>query len=380
MAQRYCTNCGNGLRDEDVFCANCGKPTHQAAAVSTPEADVDVPPPPTQQAGAPLNFAPTPGAGAPSKPRISLGMFLFAIVAFVVLLWAVASAGDGGAASSGTGGGSNGDSNGDSGGGNGGGNGGAAAGSDEDQGPAEDQYASGIDTFTKPNYGILASNPNEHAGKEVDVIGQLLDNPESNGDQVAFQMFADPKNAEWSTIVHTDSESLDLRTDNYVHVRGKVLGEMVGENAFGGEVSAVEVDAYSVERVEGVEAIDPTLDTLEVGQTQSGEGLSITLESLDLGTKHVRAHVTARNEGEKTAKLNLDRSRFVQGGERIGTRDPYDYSVTKPKSGLSTGEETEGTVIFGRPDPSKPFEVVFEWESGGYMAKNPDPIVFQIAP
>ncbi len=212
------------------------------------------------------------------------------------------------------------------------------------------------------------------------MIGQLLDNLENNGDQVAFQMFADPKNAEWSTIVHTDSESLDLRTDNYVHVRGEVLGEMVGENAFGGEVSAVEVDAYSVERVEGVEAIDPTLDTLEVGQTQSSEGLTITLERLDLGTKHVRAHVTARNEGEKTAKLNLDRSKFVQGGERIGTRDPYDYSVTKPKSGLPTGEGTEGTVIFGRPDPSKPFQVVFEWESGGYMAKSPDPIVFQVTP
>ena len=54
--------------------------------------------------------------------------------------------------------------------------------------------------------------------------------------------------------------------------------------------------------------------------------------------------------------------------------------MTKPKSGLPTGEETEGTVIFGRPDPSKPFEVVFEWERGGYMAKKPDPIVFQVTP
>ena len=377
MAQRYCTNCGNELGPDDVFCARCGKSTVETAAVSTPEANVDVPPPPTQQAGAAPNFAPTPAA---SGQRSTLGKVLIGCAGLLGLavlfvgclaLLPTSNGGGGGAEQGGSDVGSDSDSAGD---------GGGSPPPEDAQGPSQGQYASDIETFTRPNYNILAASPDEHAGKEIDVIGQLLDNPESNGDQVAFQMFADPKNAEWSTIVHTDSESLDLRTDNYVHVRGEVLGEMVGENAFGGEVRAVEVDAYSVERVEGVEAIDPTLDTLEVGQTQSGEGLSITLESLDLGTKHVRAHVTARNEGEKTAKLNLDRSKFVQGGERIGARDPYDYSVTKPRSGLPTGEETEGTVIFGRPDPSKPFEVVFEWERGGYMAKKPDPIVFQVTP
>lgn len=385
MAQRYCTNCGNELGPDDVFCARCGKSTVETAAVSTPEANVDVPPPPTQQAGGTPSFAP---ATAASGQRSTLGKVLLGCagllglaVLFVGCLALVPSdpnSGGGGAEQGGSDGSSDGDSDGDSGGGGGGGD--AASDADETQGASQGQYASSIDTFTRANYGILAANPDEHAGKEIDVIGQLLDNPESNGDEVAFQMFADPNNAEWSTIVYAGEESLGLRTDNYVHVRGEVLGEMEGENAFGGTVTAVEVDAYSVERVEGVEAIDPTLDTLEVGQTQSSEGLSITLESLDLGTKHVRAHVTVRNEGEKTAKLNLDRSKFVQGGERIGTRDPYDYSVTKPKSGLPTGEETEGTVIFGRPDPSKPFEVVFEWESGGYMAKNPDPIVFQVTP
>lgn len=44
MAQRYCTNCGNGLGSNDAFCAGCGRPAHQTAAVATPEADVDVPP------------------------------------------------------------------------------------------------------------------------------------------------------------------------------------------------------------------------------------------------------------------------------------------------------------------------------------------------
>lgn len=73
MAQRYCTNCGNELGPNDVFCATCGKPAHQNAAVSTPEADVDVPPTPTQQAGATPSFA--PATAAPGQ-RSTLGKVL----------------------------------------------------------------------------------------------------------------------------------------------------------------------------------------------------------------------------------------------------------------------------------------------------------------
>src|ERR687890_2307999 len=48
MAQRHCTNCGAELREDASFCGKCGRPVHETARVSTPEADVPVPPPPVQ--------------------------------------------------------------------------------------------------------------------------------------------------------------------------------------------------------------------------------------------------------------------------------------------------------------------------------------------
>ncbi len=266
----------------------------------------------------------------------------------------------------------------DSGDGNGNGGGGETP---DPPGPSEDQYAGEeIGTFTRENYGILVANPKEHEGAEVDVTGQLLDNPESRGDLVAFQMWADPVKVDWSTIVSADEGSLALRTDDYVHVRGTVVGEIKGKNAFGGTVSAVSVEADEVEKVDAMAALNPTQETVEVGQTRTVEGFSITLERLEFAGRYTRAHVTARNDGDKTAKLDLYRSKMTQGSKRVGQTDPYEYNLPKPRSGLGPGEQTEGVVNFRRADPAQPLQVSFAWERGGYMSDKPEPVVFEVAP
>ena len=247
----------------------------------------------------------------------------------------------------------------------------------------EAQYASAPETFTRQNYGVLAANPEEHEGAEVDITGQLLDGPENQGDVAAFQMFVDPVHSEWNTLVRAEARPLvlGLRSDDYVRVHGTVAGEFEGENAFGGTVTAVGVDADEVERVEAVEAIDPTQKTVMVRQSRtSPEGFSVTLERLEFGRKHTRAFVVVRNNGQKGARLDLDRSKIVQGGDRIGQTDPYDYNLPKPKPGIKPGEQSEGAIIFRHADPSEALQVSFAWESGGYLAKTPAPIVFEASP
>jgi hypothetical protein len=214
----------------------------------------------------------------------------------------------------------------------------------------------------------------------VDITGQLLDNPEKQGNVVAFQMWADPVKFDRNTLVRTDQQALGLRTDSYVHVRGTVLGSMEGENAFGGTVSAVEVEAEEVERVEAVDAIDPTLKSVEVGQTLSSEGFYVTLQKIEFGPRHPRVYVAARNDGDKAARFDFYSSKITQGSDLAGQNDPFDYNLPKPKPGLRPGEQTEGVVIFGRTDPSQPLQVSFAWERGGFMADRPQPLVFNVTP
>lgn len=58
MAARFCMACGNELAENSAFCSNCGRPVHETAQVSTPQANVPVPTPPyQQQVGSPVGTA-----------------------------------------------------------------------------------------------------------------------------------------------------------------------------------------------------------------------------------------------------------------------------------------------------------------------------------
>lgn len=83
MANRYCSNCGHELNEDSRFCPNCGRPAHEIAAVSTPEADVPVPPPPSQQqAGGTQGFGPTTAA---PRQRSLVGRLFIGCTGLVVL-------------------------------------------------------------------------------------------------------------------------------------------------------------------------------------------------------------------------------------------------------------------------------------------------------
>ena len=81
---------------------------------------------------------------------------------------------------------------------------------------------------------------------------RLLKNPEVKGKQTTFQMFADPEHSDWNTVVHADTSAVPsgLAGSDYVRVRGTVMGAFSGQNAFGANVKATEVQADSVETAE----------------------------------------------------------------------------------------------------------------------------------
>lgn len=366
MAERFCGNCGHELSPEDRFCPNCGRPAHETAQVPTPEADVDVAPPlspgtrpGTWQTEMPQGEAPREGWSW--NRRILVGcLAIFGV--FFLLIVAVAALIGGGEETAG----------GEGGGGEGQGGGEAAS---EGLG-----FGASRQKFTNNNYAELFSDPNAYKGATVDVTGQLLERPDVSGDELAFQMFADAENADWNTVVYTEDTNLDLDSDDYVRVKGEVLGIFEGENAFGGMIEAPMIQASDVQPVSAGQALDPARKVLNVNQTSSDQGFYITLRKIEFGEESTRAYVTITNDTGRGASFYTFDMKIQQGSRQIDyLEDSFSYYDEEPQSELRPGIKTEGVIPFGPVDPDQPFEIILPWSSNNWNV-NSRPVTFQINP
>ena len=258
--------------------------------------------------------------------------------------------------------------------------GGGGGGESADRAASGEKSRNSAETFTNDNYSELFSDPDAHQGASVDVTGQLLERPENADGELAFQMFVDIENVDWNTIVYTDQTDLDLNTDDYVRVRGEVLGSFDGENAFGGSVTAPTVQASDVSPVSAGQAIDPAQEVREIGQTLGDQGFDVTLQKIEFGEESTRAYVTVRNDTGRGASFYTFDAKIQQGSTQADyLEDSYAYYEEEPQSELRPGVETEGVLAFEPVNPDQPFELVVPWTSNNYNITS-RPVVFQVNP
>ncbi len=246
-------------------------------------------------------------------------------------------------------------------------------------GKSESQGSGSGKSFTSENYAELVSDPEGNRGASVDITGKVFQPPEVRGGEAVFQMWADPKNSEWNTIVRTDADSARVSSDDYVRVTGNVSGSFEGENAFGATVTAVELEADQIEPVDPIEAIDPTQKSVEVGQTREDNGFSITVDRVDFGREITRVYLSVRNATNNNATFFTHDARIVQGSRQVDTEQPFEYELPRIPSDISPGVVAEGVVAFGPVDPSTPFSITFNWSSRDYSTKTV-PLVFEVSP
>jgi len=102
--------------------------------------------------------------------------------------------------------------------------------------------------FTGKNYQVLASDPDSFEGATVWIAGEVFTAREVYDGETNFQMYADVEGAEFNTLVRK-SGTTKAHIDDYVLVRGEVNGAYEGENAMGRTISAVDIQAKSIQRI-----------------------------------------------------------------------------------------------------------------------------------
>lgn len=212
-------------------------------------------------------------------------------------------------------------------------------------------------TFDRSTYSELATSPDRFKGSSVDIVGKVFGGVSRQGAVVAFQMFADPKNSEWNTIVGYSDRTFTVNDGDFVHVIGTVKGSEQGQNALGGTVQAVLVLASKAEVVDALAAASPALRKAP-GSAQSQHRVTVTVESVEFAADETRVLLAVENRSGQKANFYSFNVKATQGDKQF---EPERFGTDYPEvqSELLPGVKSRGVVVFP-PIPPGLTNFIFE--------------------
>lgn len=212
----------------------------------------------------------------------------------------------------------------------------------------------------------MYSDPEQFVGRSLELFGQVFTSPEYDDTAVYFQMWADPTNGDWNTVVAYNDSSFQLEADDYVRVSGVVQDVYEGENMMGGTIVAPMITANSVEVISYKEAVAPTLYEATIDQpAQTQLGYSVELQAVELAEKETRVYVSVTNQGSASFSLYTFDAKIVQNGKQYEESDNWDANYPEIQTDLLVGSSTEGVIVFPAIEQAD-FDVILEASSDNW--------------
>ena len=234
-------------------------------------------------------------------------------------------------------------------------------------------------TFTNEDWGEVVGSPDSYKDSPVELVGKVFQQPETGGGGgIAFQMWADPKNSDWNTIVYASS-SVDVATDDYVRVVGTVGDQFKGENVMGAEMIVPTINADSVEIVDAMAAAPAAIKTVTLNDSQSQHRVTLTLETVEYAESETRVFLTFSNGGKDKASFYSFNAKAVQGSKQYSEDSSSSFMNGYPQieSDLLPKTKSSGVIVFPEMDPDKTTRFVFEVASEDYTVTF-NPYVFRV--
>jgi len=246
---------------------------------------------------------------------------------------------------------------------------------DGDDNETAETEAASTETFTRKNWGVLNTDPEQYVGARVDIVGQVFGDVERDADGTYWQMWSDPQNSEWNTMVGYPDPELTIAGDDYVHVEGEVFDVSEGENAFGATIRAPAIRADSAEVVDATAAASPPVRTFDASSTQYQYSLAVTLEKIEYAADETRVHLEVFNLSNQEATFYSFNAKAVQGNTQFEPERFRDYP--EPQSDLLPGIKTEGVIVFPPMDPNAAAKFIFEGSLSDYSLYF-EPYIFDV--
>ena len=216
--------------------------------------------------------------------------------------------------------------------------------------------------------GAFFSNTDDFKGKYIKLDGRIFTSPEKDEDMIALQAQHDPDTSSYNFIVYTEDESLSFKNGDYIVADGEILGELKGENLFGGEVTAPVIQADSIEIQSYMDAVVPTIAEYTLNDLSSSQnGITLRLDKVEYAEKETRIYATITNESEDKFYLDTYGMKLVQNGQQIeqdsSTGSVYEGNYPQLPSEVLPGASSSGILVYPSMDYSTGFQFYAEGSS-----------------
>lgn len=188
------------------------------------------------------------------------------------------------------------------------------------------------------------SDIDTYKGYDTAFYGKVF-SKEDDGSSTYFQIWQDYININNNAIVAYPGLT-DISEDDYVYVEGRILGKVEGENAFGGKVTAMKINATKMKKMSYMDLIVPTRLSVDVNQTKTQKGYSLTVKKVEFADTETRIYVKAENNGKSSFNIYTYSAKVKQGKKQYEQKDNYDADYKSLSSELMQDAEDDGIILF----------------------------------
>ena len=211
----------------------------------------------------------------------------------------------------------------------------------------------------------LYADPSLFTGRPIVLTGIVFTTPETDADNIYFQMFSDIANYEGNTVVAFANPGFEVEEDCYVRVVGAVGEKFEGESVTGAALSIPTVVASSVEVISYMDAAAPTLKEVTCNLTQAQEGYTVTVDKVEFAQTETRVYVTVQNGGKDNFHLYSFNAKLIQDNSQYEESPNYDADYPEIESDLLPGVTSTGVIVFDALE-QKDFKLYLEGYSDDY--------------
>lgn len=222
--------------------------------------------------------------------------------------------------------------------------------------------------LTEEEVGQWLSGDDGFEGRETTITGKVF-NTDYNDGVYAFQIYTDPNNYTGNTIVYVSGENPNIGTDAYIRATGTVMEDFEGENALGGSVTATCLQASSIEEISYIDAVSPTLQSIEPAVVSEQNGYSISVDKVEFAADETRVYVTLTNNGAGRLSVYDYDAVLLQDGRQFNVQTNYQANYPTINNELSVGAAIDGIICFPKVEQTS-FQLQLHgfsdnWEADG---------------